>query len=73
VTERSALRLYFVHAVRLNRGGFFAGLLDLQEHSTATSNAEQVRDSSELIRPAVNLHHPPAELFGFPNNRGNDG
>jgi hypothetical protein len=41
-----------------------AGLLHLEEDGAAAVEAEQVGDTRELVRPAVELHAPPAELFG---------
>jgi hypothetical protein len=64
VTDRTALRLDLVHAAGLNRGGFLAGLLHLQKHRPPILEAEQVRDASQLVRAAMNLHDPPAALLG---------
>jgi hypothetical protein len=64
VTDRTALRLDLVHAAGLDRGGFLAGPLDFQKHGLPALEAEQVGDSRQLVRAAVNLHDPPALLFG---------
>jgi len=64
VADRAALRLDLVHAASLYLGRLLARLLDLQKHGPPVPQAEEVGDASQLVRPAVNLHHPPAALFG---------
>jgi hypothetical protein len=64
VTGRAALRLDLVHAAGLNLGGFLAGLLHFQKHRLPILEAEQVGYAGQLIRATVDLHDPPALLFG---------
>jgi len=64
VTHGSSLCLDLVHAPPLNLGGFLPWLLDLKEHRSPLLQTEQVGYASELIRPAVDFHNPPAVGFG---------
>jgi hypothetical protein len=66
------LRFDLVHASSLQRRGPLARLLDFEKHRPAPPQAEQVRHASQLMRPAVDLHDPPAGLFGSPNYRSDD-
>jgi hypothetical protein len=72
VTEGTALCFDLVHAAALNLGRLLAGLFHFQKYGAALLEAQQVGYASQLIRPAVNLHDPPAALFCYPNNRGDD-
>jgi len=63
VAGRAALRLDLIHAAGLNLGGFFAGLLHFQKHRPPALQAKQIGDAGQLIRAAMNLHHPVAALF----------
>ncbi len=73
VACRAALGSDFFHAAVLDFGRLFSRLLDLQEDGTTGLEAQQVRNASQLVRPAVDLHDPPAGCFGYPNNRGDYG
>jgi hypothetical protein len=64
VTHGSSLCLNLVHPLALNLGGLFPRLLHLKEHRTPVLQAQQVWHARQLVRPAVNLHDPPALLFG---------
>jgi len=64
VTHGSSLCLNLIHSTPLNLGGFLPWLLDLKEHCTPVLKAEQVGNSGQLVRPAVDLHDPPALLLG---------
>jgi len=68
MASNAALRLDLVHAAGLNLSGFFAGLLHFQKHRPTSLQAKQVRDAGQLVRAAVDLHDPPALLFGYSNN-----
>jgi hypothetical protein len=72
VAGRAALRLDLIHAAGLNLGGLLAGLLHFQKHRPPALQAKQVWDAGQLVRAAVDLHDPPALLFGYSNNRSND-
>jgi hypothetical protein len=72
VAHCTALRLDLVHASGLDFGGLLSRLLHFQKHSPPILEAEQVGHASQLVRPAVNLHDPPAALFSYPNYRSDD-
>jgi hypothetical protein len=73
MTQGTTLRFNFVHATALNLGRLLPRLLHLEEHGNALPNAEQVGHARKLVGTAVDLHDPPAILFSYPNNRGDDG
>jgi hypothetical protein len=72
-TRCAAYSFDFVHACPLYRGWLLPRLLDLKEQGSAVLDAEQVRNARQLVRTAMNLHHPPAQPFGVLGDRGNDG
>jgi hypothetical protein len=72
VARHAALRFNLVHAASLERRRLLAGLLDFEKHCPALLQAQQVRNASKLMRPAVNLHDPPSGFFGCPNYRRDD-
>lgn len=63
-TSSTTLSFDFIHAAALNRGRVLSRLLDFKEQSPALLDAQEVGHASKLIRAAVNLHDPPAALFG---------
>jgi hypothetical protein len=63
-TRSTTLCLDLVHAAALNRGRVLPRLLDFEEQSPALLDAQEVGHASKLVRAAVDLHDPPATLFG---------
>jgi hypothetical protein len=63
-TRGTTLCLDLVHAAALNRGRVLPWLLDFKEECPALLDAQEVGHASKLVRAAVNLHDPPAALFG---------
>jgi hypothetical protein len=73
MTQGTTLRFDFVHAAALNLGRLPSRLFHFEEHGNALPDAEQVGHARKLVRASVDLHDPPSFLFGYPNNRGDDG
>lgn len=63
-TGSTPLGLDLVHATPLDRGRVLPRLLDFEEHCPALLDAQEVGHAGQLIRAAVDLHGPPAALFG---------
>jgi hypothetical protein len=46
--------------LHLKGSGFLSGLLDLKKQSGAVLDAQKIRNTSQLIWSAVDLHDPPS-------------